>query len=77
MPPSYDAGGGRPSLYYARLSKSRLDAGEDVTIIDLRKRLEVAATPYAIPGSRWMATDEIDEHQWEFLRSRELVLYCS
>jgi len=24
-----------------------------------------------------MATDEIDEHQWEFLRSRELVLYCS
>jgi hypothetical protein len=25
----------------------------------------------------WMATDEIDEHQWEFLRSRELVLYCS
>ena len=57
--------------------KSRLDAGEDVTIIDLRTRLEVAATPYAIPGSRWMATDEIDEHQWEFLRSRELVLYCS
>jgi len=57
--------------------KSRLDAGEDVTIIDLRKRLEVAATPYAIPGSRWMATDEIDEHQSEFLRSRELVLYCS
>lgn len=57
--------------------KSRLDAGEDVTIIDLRTRLEVAATPYAIPGSRWMATDEIDEHQSEFLRSRELVLYCS
>src|SRR5882672_7684902 len=57
--------------------KSRLDAGEDVTIIDLRTRLEVAATPYAIPGSRWMATDEIDEHQAELLRARELVLYCS
>src|SRR5712664_3461932 len=56
--------------------KSRLDAGEDVTIIDLRTRLEVAATPYAIPGCRCMATDKIDEHQWEFLRSRELVLYC-
>jgi uncharacterized protein (DUF58 family) len=37
--------------------KSRLDAGEDVTIIDLRTRLEVAATPYAILGSRWMATE--------------------
>ena len=69
------------SLRIARIApealKSRLDAGEDVTIIDLRTRLEVAATPYAIPGSRWMATDEIDEHQREFLRSRELVLYCS
>ena len=57
--------------------KSRLDAGEDVTVIDLRTRLDVAAMPHAIPGSRWMATDEIDEHQAELLRSRELVLYCS
>jgi len=69
------------ALRIARISsealKQRLDAGEDVTIIDLRTRLDVAATPYAIPGSRWMATDEIDEHQSEFLRSRELVLYCS
>jgi rhodanese-related sulfurtransferase len=57
--------------------KRRLDAGEDITIIDLRTRLEVEATPFAIPGSRWMSIDEIDEHQWEFLRARELVLYCS
>jgi len=57
--------------------KSRLDAGEDITIIDLRTRLDVAAMPFAIPGSRWMASDEIDEHRAEFLRSRELVLYCS
>jgi membrane protein DedA with SNARE-associated domain len=56
--------------------KHTLDAGEDVTIIDLRTRLEVAATPYAIPGSRWLALDEIDEHEAEFLKSRELVLYC-
>ncbi len=69
------------ALRIARISpealKSRLDAGEDVTIIDLRTRLDVGAMPYAIPGSRWMATDEIDEHRSELLRSRELVLYCS
>jgi len=69
------------SLRIARIApealKSRLDAGEDVTIIDLRTRLDVAAMPHAIPGSRWMATDEIDEHQAELLRARELVLYCS
>ena len=57
--------------------KSRLDAGEAITIVDLRTRLEVEATPFAIPGSRWMSIEELDQPQWEFLRSRELVLYCS
>jgi membrane protein DedA with SNARE-associated domain/rhodanese-related sulfurtransferase len=57
--------------------KRRLDAGEDVTIIDLRTPLEVTATPYAIPGSRWLATDAIGEHEAEFLRSRDVVLYCA
>jgi membrane protein DedA with SNARE-associated domain/rhodanese-related sulfurtransferase len=57
--------------------KRRLDAGEDVTIIDLRTVLDVTATPYAIPGSRWMATGAIDEHEVEFLRSRDVVLYCA
>jgi membrane protein DedA with SNARE-associated domain/rhodanese-related sulfurtransferase len=57
--------------------KRRLDAREDVTIIDLRTPLEVTATPYAIPGSRWLAADAIDEHEDEFLRSRDVVLYCA
>jgi membrane protein DedA with SNARE-associated domain len=57
--------------------KRRLDAGEDVTVIDVRTPLDITATPYAIPGSRWLATDAIDEHESEFLRARELVIYCS
>jgi membrane protein DedA with SNARE-associated domain len=57
--------------------KQKLEAGEDVTIIDLRTRLDVAATPYAIPGSRWLAVDAIDEHEAEFLRARDVVLYCA
>lgn len=57
--------------------KRRLDTGEDVTVIDLRTPLDVVATPYAIPGSRWMTADAIDEHEAELLRARELVLYCS
>ena len=55
--------------------KRRLDAGEDVAIIDLRSSLDVTATPYAIPGSRWLAADVIDEHEAELLRSRDVVLY--
>jgi len=68
-------------LRMARISpemlKRRLDAGEDVTIIDLRTLLDVTATPYAIPGSRWLSADAIDEQDAEFLRSRDLVLYCA
>jgi membrane protein DedA with SNARE-associated domain len=68
-------------LRTARISpevlKRRLDAGEDIIVVDLRTRLDVAATPYAIPGSRWMVADEIDEHQSEILRPRDFVLYCS
>jgi len=37
----------------------------------------VTATPYAIPGSRWLAADTIDEHEAELLRSRDVVLYCA
>lgn len=57
--------------------KARLDAGADISIIDLRTRLEVAATPYAIPGSRWIATDNIDAYELDAFRAKEHVLYCS
>jgi len=57
--------------------KQRLDAGEDVTIIDLRTPLDVTATPYAIPGSRWLVVEAIDAQEAELLRARDLVLYCA
>jgi membrane protein DedA with SNARE-associated domain len=57
--------------------KARLDAGADISIIDLRTRLEVVATPFAIPGSRWIATDQINDRELEALRAKEHVLYCS
>jgi membrane protein DedA with SNARE-associated domain len=68
-------------LRTARISpaslKQRLDAGDDVAVIDLRTPLDVAATPYAIPGSRWLAVDAIDAGEVGRLRGRELVLYCA
>jgi membrane protein DedA with SNARE-associated domain/rhodanese-related sulfurtransferase len=57
--------------------KRQLDAGEDITIIDLRTPLDVTATPWAIPGSRLLASNAIDEHEVELLRSRDVVLYCA
>jgi len=68
-------------LRIARISpedlKRKLDAGEDVAILDLRSALDVAATPYAIPGSRWITAEALDEHLSDIPRDRELVLYCS
>ena len=68
-------------LRIARISpedlKRKLDAGEDVAIIDLRTALDVAAAPHAIPGSRWIAAEALDEHLAEIPRDRELIVYCS
>jgi pimeloyl-ACP methyl ester carboxylesterase len=44
---------------------------------DLRTALDVAATPYAIPASRWIRAEALDEHVADVPRDRELVLYCS
>ena len=54
-----------------------LEAGEDVAIIDLRTAIDVEAVPFAIPGSRWIPAERLDEHVSEIPRDRDLVLYCS
>ena len=68
-------------LRIARISpydlKRQLDAGGDVAIFDLRTALDVAATPHAIPGSRWIAAETLDAHLADIPRDRDLVLYCS
>jgi len=68
-------------LRIARISpedlKHKLEAGEDVAILDLRTALDVAVTPYAIPGSRWITAEALDEHMSDIPRDRELVVYCS
>lgn len=68
-------------LRVARISpedlKQKLDAGEDLLILDLRTALDVTATPYAIPGSRRITVEALDERLAEIPRDRELVVYCS
>src|SRR5262245_24951775 len=57
--------------------KRKLDAGEDVLILDLRTTLDVAATPRAIPGSRWITVEALDKRIAEIPQDRDLILYCS
>ena len=57
--------------------KKKLDAGDDVLILDFRTPLDVLAAPYVIPGSRWITTDRLDEHVSKISHDQDLVVYCS
>jgi membrane protein DedA with SNARE-associated domain len=57
--------------------KKKLDAGDDVLILDLRTPLDVLAAPYVIPGSRWVTTDRLDEHASKIPHDQDVVVYCS
>lgn len=68
-------------LRIARLSpeelRRKIEAGEELVILDLRTALDAARLPVTIPGGRWIATDMLDEQLADIPRDRELVLYCS
>jgi membrane protein DedA with SNARE-associated domain len=57
--------------------RQRMEAGEEVMILDLRTALDVGATPYVIPGARWVTIDALERPVADISRDRELVLYCT
>lgn len=57
--------------------KGRMDAGELVLIVDLRRRMEIDADPYAIPTALRLAADELEHRHLEIPRDQEVVLYCN
>jgi len=57
--------------------RAKLDAAEDVAIMDLRTTLDVSAVPYVIPGGRWVPAEHLDGRLLDIPRNREWVLYCS
>lgn len=57
--------------------KGRLDAGEEVFIVDLRRQIEFENTPETIPGALHVATEAIDSRADAIPRDRPIVLYCT
>ncbi|MDR3701488.1 MAG: VTT domain-containing protein [Candidatus Sulfopaludibacter sp.] len=55
--------------------RDRLDAGEDVFVVDLRSRH--SDEPSLIPGAVRIAFEELTERNLEIPRDREIVLFCS
>lgn len=57
--------------------KDRLDAGEPVTIIDLRHPLDRLANPKTIPGALQIPPEELEARNNEITRDGEIVLFCT
>lgn len=68
-------------LRIARISPAevqrRVDAGEQLIILDLRTALEESTDPYTIPGALRIAPEELQEHHLEIPHDAEVVLFCT
>jgi membrane protein DedA with SNARE-associated domain/rhodanese-related sulfurtransferase len=57
--------------------KRKLDAGEEVVIVDLRGSLDFEAEPAMIPGAVHLDYADLEEVSDELAKAAEVVLYCN
>ena len=57
--------------------KRLLDAGDEVTIVDLRHPLDVFAEPFTLPGALRLSPEALATGHHVIPRDREIVLYCT
>lgn len=55
----------------------KLTAGEDVTIVDLRHRLDFESSPETLPGALWMDAASLPLELAKIPKDREVVLFCT
>jgi membrane protein DedA with SNARE-associated domain len=69
------------SLRIARITpeelKRKIEAGEEVVVVDLRGSLDFEAEPQTIPGAIRLAPDKVEEGHSQIPRDREIVLFCT
>lgn len=57
--------------------KQLMDAGEPVTIVDVRHPLSLELDPDGIPGALNLMLEEIEHRHHEIPRDQDIVLYCT
>jgi membrane protein DedA with SNARE-associated domain len=57
--------------------KAKLDAGEDVLLVDVRHRVDFEGEPVIIPGALHMTIEDLEARHHEIPRDRDIVLYCT
>jgi len=55
--------------------KNKLDAGEELVIVDLRHSLDFEASPETIPGAMHIDARELEASNERLPRDREVILY--
>ena len=57
--------------------KEKLDAGENIAVVDLRHSLDFEAAPKTIPGAFRIDAQELQQRDDLIPRDRDVVLYCT
>jgi membrane protein DedA with SNARE-associated domain len=57
--------------------KEKLDAGDALTIVDLRHPLDFGADPMMVPGAVHLSPEELERRSEEIPHDRDVVLYCT
>jgi membrane protein DedA with SNARE-associated domain/rhodanese-related sulfurtransferase len=57
--------------------KEKIDAGEDVLVVDVRHSLDFDANPETIPGALHIDAADLEEAYEVIPRDREIVLFCA
>jgi membrane protein DedA with SNARE-associated domain len=57
--------------------KQKLDAGEELSIVDLRHSMDFEASPETIPGAVHLDSKALTENEESLPRDREIILYCT
>ena len=69
------------SVMVARITphelQSKIDAGEQPVIVDLRHPLDLLTDPRTLPGAIRIRMDELASRAMEIPRGREIILYCT
>ncbi|MBZ5593818.1 MAG: VTT domain-containing protein [Acidobacteriia bacterium] len=55
----------------------KMEAGEEVMIVDLRSALDVETEGHKLPGALRMAPEELEARHQEIPRDRDIILYCT
>jgi len=55
----------------------KLEAGEELMIVDLRSSLDVENEGHKLPGALLMAPEELEARHQEIPRDRDIILYCT